>query len=145
MAMLPVMGSRTLLPLRMSRVIRFWLLIPGVLSVPNVGLAALQRPHCNQHERSSMHQPADAGDRHQATKPIASASWKNGTQHNCPHCPATECARIAPCTTSSSAAVLEASPAVSDPVSNRVRARRVLVHPYSATHQPPTPPPQLIS
>ena len=143
--MLPLMEFRPAWTQRISRFARISMLVLGVLGVPDAGLAAIQPPHCSQHPQSSMHQVASAGDRHNVTEPGSSTSWENGTQHDCPHCPATECARVAPCTASSSAGVSEASPLVNALVSTRVRGRRVRVRPYSASYQPPTPPPQLIS
>jgi len=128
---------------RTGRMTRMLMLVLGVLSVPSIGPAAMQRPHCAQHVRSPGHQVPHSGDTHQAGPALV--SWESATEHACPHCPATDCARIAPCTASSNAAISEASLTVPDPVSDRVGVRRVRVHPYSATHQPPTPPPQLIS
>ena len=124
--------------------VRVLMLFLGVVGVPSTGLAAMQRPHCAQHDPSAEHQGPHSGT-HQAPASTDSASWDSGTQHECPHCPASECARVAPCTVSSNAAVSEASATVPDPVADRVGVRRMRVHPYSATHQPPTPPPQLIS
>lgn len=129
---------------RMGRMTRMLMLVLGVVSVPSIGLAAMQRPHCAQHVPSPGGQEAHSGDTHQAPEP-APVSWDTASEHVCPHCPATDCARIAPCTASSTAAISEASLTVSEPASDRVSVRKVRIQPYSATHQPPTPPPQLIS
>jgi hypothetical protein len=128
---------------RVSRLSRMLMLVLGVVSVPSIGPAAMQRPHCAQHVPSPGNHVAHSGDTHRAEPTLV--AWESGTKHTCPHCPATECARIAPCTASSNAAISETSLIVPDPVSDRVGVRRVRVRPYSATHQPPTPPPQLTS
>lgn len=133
------------LALRMGQIARMLMLVLGVLSVPSVGPAAMQRPHCAQHDPSAIDPKAHTGDTHRVPEPTNSTSWEGGTDHNCPHCPATECARVAPCTSSSNSAILEASLTVCDLTTDHVRVRRVPVHPYSSTQQPPTPPPQLIS
>jgi hypothetical protein len=136
--------TRPPIALRMRRIIRVVMLVLGVLSVPSVGPAAMQGPHCAQHTPSAMHQGAHSGNGQQMPEP-GSTSWESGTQHDCPHCPATECARVAPCTTSSNAAVSVTSPAVNQSVTHRAGLRRAQHHLFSTTHQPPTPPPQLIS
>lgn len=136
--------THTWLASPMGQFTRALMLVLGILSVPSVGPAAMQRPHSTQHERSGIHGDGHSG-MHQVPEPTHSTSWDGATQHECPHCPVTECARVSPCSASSNAAISEASLTVSDPDSDRVSGRRVRVHPYSATHQPPTPPPQLIS
>ena len=123
---------------------RLLMLVLGVLSVPSIGLAAMQRPHCAQHSPSAVHQEAHPGMGQQAPEP-SPTSWDGATSHDCPHCPATECARVAPCATSSNAAVSVTSLAVDQSVTHRATLRRVQHHLSSTTHQPPTPPPQLIS
>lgn len=130
--------------LRMRQITRVVMLVLGILSVPSVGPAAMQRPHCAQHGPSARHQEAHSGARHHMPAPVP-ASWESATKHDCPHCPATECARVAPCTTSSTAAVSVPSLTVTQSGTNRVIPRRVQHQLYSRTHQPPTPPPQLIS
>jgi len=130
------------LAFRLRRVTRLAMLMLGVLSVPSIGPAAMQRPHCAQHGPSAAQ--AHSGDGHHMPG-SSSTSWESATQHDCPHCPAAECARIAPCTTSSSAAVSATSHAVTQSATDRAAPRRVQPHLHSTTHQPPTPPPQLIS
>ena len=130
--------------LRLSHITRVVMLVLGVFSVPSVGSAAMQRPHCAQHAPSAIHQQAHAGDGQQMPAP-RSTSWESATEHDCPHCPATECARVAPCATSSNAAITAMSLAVTQSATHRAVLRRVQHRLYSRTHQPPTPPPQLIS
>ena len=121
------------------------LMLPlGLLSVPSIGLAAMQRPHCAQHAPSVVH--SGAHSRHGQQMPVPpSTSWESSTKHDCPHCPAPECARVAPCAASSYAAVSVTSPAITQPVIHRAIRHRVQHSYYSTTHQPLTPPPQLIS
>lgn len=144
--MLSCMTSRThtVLALPLGRLTRMLMLVLGVLSVLSVGPAAMQRPHCAQHETSATHANAQSGDGHHITS-TGSTSWDGATNHDCPHCPATECARVAPCTTSSNAAVSGTSLEVRRTVTHRAILRRVQHDLYSVIHQPPTPPPQLIS
>jgi hypothetical protein len=137
-------GTHTLLAWPMGQFTRMLMLVLGILSVPSVGPAAMQRPHCTRHDTSAIHRVAHSGP-HQVPESPHSTSWNSTTQHECPHCPARDCARVAPCTTSSNATISETALTVADPVSDRLSVRRVRVHPHSATHQPPTPPPQLIS
>lgn len=128
----------------LSRVTRVVMLAVGVLSVPSVGPAAMQRPHCAQHTHSGIHREAHSSGRHQMPDPVP-ISWESATKHDCPHCPATECARLAPCATSSNAAVAVPPLAVTQSATHRALPRRVQHGFYSTTHQPPAPPPQLIS
>ena len=121
------------------------LMLPlGLLSVPSIGLAAMQRPHCAQHSPSAVHQEAHPGTGQQAPE-SSSTSWDDTTSHDCPHCPATDCARVAPCSTSLNVAVSVTSLAVTQSASHRAVLHRLQHIPYSTIHQPPTPPPQLIS
>jgi hypothetical protein len=137
--------TRTSLSLRMGRMTRMLMLVLGILSVPSVGVAAMQRPHCAQHDTAAPHQEAHSSNTHQVPEPPHSPSWQNATEDGCPHCPAPECARVAPCAASSSAAISAASLAVSQLATHRVITPTVRIHPYSTTCQPPTPPPYLIS
>jgi hypothetical protein len=130
---------------RVSPITGALMLVLGILSVPSVGPAAMQRPHCAQHGPSAVPQVAHSGGEHQMPEPTGSASWESATKHDCPHCPATECARLAPCTTSSNAAVSVTALAVTQSATHRDVFPRLQHHLYSTTHQPPTPPPQLIS
>ena len=130
--------------LPMRQISRVLMLVLGVLSVPSVGPGAMQRPHCAQHDSSALHQNGHSGDGQQVPAPRPT-SWDGVTDHNCPHCPATECARVAPCTTSSNAAVSGTSLEVSQSVTHRATLPRVQHHLYSIIHRPLTPPPQLIS
>ena len=125
---------------RMGRLTRMLMLALGIVSVPSVGPAAMQR-----HDPAAVPHEAHSGGRHRVPEPTQSTSWQEASEHACPHCPATDCARIAPCTTSSNAAIAVASLTVTQTATRRVIARRVRVHPYSTTHRPPVPPPQLIS
>jgi len=131
--------ASTLVDRRMRQLTRMLMLVVGVVSVPSVGPAAMQRPHCAQHDPAAQHRGG-----HQMPDP-GRTSWEGATKHDCPHCPATECARIAPCTASSNAAVSPASLAVTVSAPQRNLFRPVQHELHSKTHQPPTPPPQLIS
>jgi hypothetical protein len=119
------------------------MLLLGIGSVPSVGVDALKRPHCAQHELAGQH------EHHIASSAIVSAqdqqAWTHRQDHSCPHCPASECARASPCSGFSTTAVAPARAVVADLRGHRVTVDldRQLVH--SAVSTPSTPPPQLIS
>ena len=123
---------------------RILMLVLGVLAVPSLGPAAMQRSHCAQHDTTGEH-TAHAGGSHQMPEPGSSSSWEPSSQHECAHCPPTECAQVAACTTSTTATIIEVSGAVISLAVDRVRLPRLLVQPASTNHEPPTPPPQPIS
>jgi hypothetical protein len=130
---------------RRRRVTRILMLVLGVVGVPSLGPAAMQRPHCAQHETAAGEQTAHVGGTHHMPELGSSSFWESPRQHECPHCPPTECAQVAPCTTWPTATIIEASRAVIPLAVDRVRLPRLLVQPGSAHHEPPTPPPQPIS
>ena len=142
----PSMSSRASFrsSIRRSRITRILMLVLGVLAVPSLGPAAMQRPHCAQHDTAGEH-TAHAGGPQQLSEPGASLSWRSSSQHECAHCPPTECAQVAACTTSTTATIIEVSGAVISLAIDRVTLPRLLVQPASTNHEPPTPPPQLIS
>jgi hypothetical protein len=131
--------------IRGRRVTRILMLVLSVLAVPSLGPAAMQRPHCAQHETGAAEQTAHARGTHQMPEAGSSTSWESPRQHECPHCPPTECAHLAPCTTSPTATIIEASRAVIPLAVDRDPLPRLLVQPGSIHHEPPTPPPQPIS
>ena len=137
-------GTRSGVILRSHRVTRILMLVLGVLAVPGLGQAAMQRPHCAQHDMAGE-QRAHAGGTHQMPEPGSSSSWNTPSQHECTHCPPTECAQVAPCTTSPTATIIEGSRAIIPLAVDRVRLPRLTVQPGSTHHEPPTRPPQPIS
>ena len=136
-----VIGARSRWPVR---AVRFLMLVLGIVATPGAGLEALQRPHCAQHELGSRH------DNHQAALTLvarvhAPAGWTQQHDHSCPHCPASECARVAPCAGSALTA-LKSSGAVTYSVQDhRVGLDLDDQHVHSAVSPPDTRPPQLIS
>jgi hypothetical protein len=123
-----------------SRISRIVMLVVGVLSVPSVGVRAMQRPHCAQHTQSAHvvanhHQPSSAH----------TAAVQPGSQHECPHCPARDCAHLVPCNTSTSPVTAAATLLVTALSPDPVGVPPVRAYMHSRTHQPPTPPPQLIA
>ena len=122
-----------------GRLTRLLMLLLGIVSVPGVGLAAMQRPHCTQHESSAGRHPGHG------QMPDARTSWEASEGHECPHCPATECARVAPCASASNAALSAASRPVTGAPPHQIVLPRAQGLLHSTTYQPPTPPPQLIS
>ena len=139
--LVPLSRRRSELSMRLSRsrITKILMLVLGVLSTPNVGARAVQGPHCAKHEQSALH-PAH----HQASSAHA-ASVQPGTQHDCPHCPATECAHLVPCATSTNPVTAAVSLVVTEFSPGHVGVPTVRTHARSRTHEPPTPPPQLIA
>jgi hypothetical protein len=98
--------------------------------------------HCARHSlapsSSSAHAEHDSG-------PLATPSWTQGSQHDCSHCPPSDCSRVTPCAATGSVAAVEASTSIAD-----LPPHPVTLPPYSRQYpsiavQPPTPPPQLIA
>src|SRR5688572_23611595 len=131
--------------IRRSRITRILMLVLGVLAVPSVGTAAMQRPHCAQHDTAPGAQTTHGNGAHHTHAPNSSTTWQSGSQHDCPHCPPTECAQIAPCTTSPTATIVEGSGTVIPLMVRTELIPKLPVQPGSTTHEPPTPPPQQIS
>jgi hypothetical protein len=126
-----------------SKVGRFFLLLVGILSTPGLGLALVQRSHCATHEASVMHVVHSGGGHvgHQGPAP----SWTRPTHSDCPHCPATECASLAPCSISGISVALPSRLTLSTPPAHHPGTIRIETSPDSTLQQPPTPPPQPIA
>ena len=138
-------GRRTCLALRFRRLARSIMLVLGVLSVPGLGTATMQPPHCAQHDGATGEQATHAGGMHQMPDASFSASWQSGNQHACPHCPPTECAQAAPCATFPTAMIVEGSGTVIPLTVDSDKLPKFPVQAGSRSYEPPTPPPQLIS
>ena len=118
------------------------LLIAAILSTP-LGWGIAGTSHCAQHGASPMH-GVRSGTGHLGSQ-YMDATWSRPSHTDCPHCPASECAILSPCATSTMVVRVtqpphlvwfEAHSSSFLPAHEPVR---------SATHQPPTPPPQLIA
>jgi hypothetical protein len=140
--MVPIMVL-SVLALSHGRVLRCLMLVLGVLSAPSIGVETLQRPHCSQHEHASHHH--GYGSASMDAHGPDSATWTQAHDHRCPHCPATECARVSPCSGSTSSALTPADVAVTDITAHRVAVDLASTQAVSAVSQPDTPPPQLIA
>src|SRR5215203_5650636 len=130
--------------MRGSWIIRTLMLVIAVFAVPSLRLTAMQCPPCARPDGSSMHQEMSHGSGHRMAGP-APALWDDDSTHECPHCPASQCARIAPCASSSNAAAVMTPFVVTHTASDQAMPARVPRQLFSTSHQPPTPPPQLIS
>lgn len=120
------------------------MLLLGIVSMPSIGLKAIERPHCAQHEQAGRH------ERHLASLVIVAhaqgqPAWTQAHDHGCPHCPASECARVAPCTGSTTTAVAPSRAVVEDLDAHRVAVDLTRQLAHSAVSPPATPPPQLIA
>jgi hypothetical protein len=122
---------------------RFALLLVGILSTPGFGLALVQRSHCATHEASVMHVVHPGGEHvgHQGPAP----SWTRPMHSDCPHCPGTECASLAPCSISGISAALPSRLTLSTPLAPHPGTIGIETSPESTLQQPPTPPPQPIA
>jgi hypothetical protein len=125
------------------RISALMLLLIGIVSTPGLGLDPVQRSHCAGHARSAMHlvaSTAGQGVHHPRPNSISTPSHSD-----CPHCPASECASLAPCSVSGTSAALFSSAALTVPATYYVASIRVRSSVRSATQQRPTPPPQSIA
>ena len=122
---------------------KLFLLLVGILSTPGLGLGLVQRSHCAAHEASMMHvvHPGGGHVGHQGSI----LSWTRPMHSDCPHCPATECATVAPCSFSSTSATSPLILTLKTPPIHHLATFPVRVSVRSTTHQPPTPPPQTIA
>jgi hypothetical protein len=121
----------------LNRIVRMALLVLGILSVPSIRLGAAQRPHCSKHE------PSSSG--HDQAVPVHAMVLQPGSRHECPHCPATECAHLVPCSATTSLVLAAASCIAAKLLPQEVGLPALQCHAHSRTHEPPTPPPQLIA
>jgi hypothetical protein len=140
----PDMSGSCLNVPRLSRTIRLLMLLLGIGSVPSVGVDALKRPHSAQHESAGQH------ERHIAsTATIVSGqdqqAWTDRQERSCTHCPASECARVSPCSGSATTAVPPSRAVVADPHGHRVTIDLFRQLAHSAVSTPLTSPPQLIA
>src|SRR5215207_10091115 len=98
--------------------------------------------HCDSHTRAAHSSSApvehDSG-------PLATPSWTQGSNHDCPHCPPSDCSRLAPCATSGSVAAAEPSTPIADLPPHSVTPTTYNRQHPSTLVQPPTPPPQLVA
>ena len=115
----------------------------SIISVPSTGLKASQRPHCAQHELAAHHQSYGALE-NAAVHGHGQQAWEQ-EQHQCPHCPASECGRASTCTGSSSTAITPTRAVPTDSYVHRVAVDLGLQLPRSSSSPPDTPPPQLIA
>src|SRR5215213_5507807 len=135
-------GSKQNVP-RLSRMMRLLMLLLGIAGVPSTGLAALQRPHCARHEATCQHGRPTASSAIVA-QAHGQITWSSHQGHDCPHCPASECARVSPCA-GASTAVASSGTALTAPRGHRVVIDGLRRLARSAIPAPPTPPPQRIA
>jgi hypothetical protein len=124
-----------------NRITRSLMLVIGVLAIPSLRPMVMQGPHCAQHEGASIHQDMPQGSEH-GMADRRTTSWDDGSTHDCPHCPASECAQIASCASSSGPAAVMTPFVVTHAAAHRAILPGVRHQLSSANHQPPTPPPQ---
>jgi hypothetical protein len=123
---------------------RTLMLVVGVLGMPSTGQAAMNGAHCARHDGSAMLM-GHAGAIHQRAAARQAGAWQGAPSHTCPHCPASECARIAPCAGASSSVIAVSAPTPIAFSTDRVRILPIRDAVYSVLRQPPTPPPLLVS
>jgi hypothetical protein len=137
-----LVGARAPVHLRLAWTARILMLGLGILSTPSVGLWALQRPHCARHEMAGPGHASEAGAiAHHGDLLI----WSQTHDHQCPHCPASECGHAIPCAGASTTPSIPATAVMADFDAHRVALDHVREQASSATSPPDTPPPQLIS
>jgi hypothetical protein len=124
--------------------VRTVMLVLGILAMPSTGQAAVNGSHCVRHEAAAL-QMGHAGGMDAMTPLHQAAAWQDASPHTCPHCPASECARIAPCAGASSSVIAVSVPTPIAFSTDRVRIFPIRNAVYSVFRQPPTPPPLLVS
>lgn len=125
------------------RVGRFFLLGVALLSTPGFGLAKAQRSHCATHGASPTHSMG-LGNGHGAYH-SSTSSLSRPSHSDCPHCPVTECAVVAPCSASGTSAASPTILTLRTPCTQHFGMARTSALLHSTTLQPPTPPPQTIA
>ena len=128
----------------LRRLAKLFLLVVGLSTGLNVAAAAGQGAHCARHGVSQLH-VVQPGGGHQESHHGPMLAWERPAHADCPHCPATECARIAPCATSTNGAIPPSPIELGAPLAHAVAVPPVLAALHSTLHQPPTPPPQSVS
>jgi hypothetical protein len=126
-----------------SKMSKVFLLLVGILSTPGLGLALVQRSHCATHDASVMHVVHPGGGH--LGRQVPAPSWSRPMHSDCPHCPATDCTSIAPCSVSVISAALLSRLTLSTPPAHQPGTIRLETSPHSTLQQPPTPPPQTIA
>lgn len=121
----------------------FVLLVVAILSAPTPASAAGLGSHCARHGASAMHMAA-AGHADMGGGPHH-LSWQPAAPGDCPHCPASDCARLLPCASTTAVAALLRSDDLTLPAVHGDRIRRASAAVHSTIPAPPTPPPQLIA
>ena len=106
-----------------------------------VGWGAQLRSHCISHQPSP--QMVAAHDSHSANDVVA--TWTGPTGHQCDHCPPSECSRVAPCATQTSAALAAAVVPIVALLTDRADPSAEFDPRPLPPIQPPTPPPQPLS
>jgi hypothetical protein len=129
---------------RLRRVAKLFVVIVGLATGLNAVAAAGQGGHCARHGASQLH-VVQPGGGHQEGHHATGAAWERPHHTDCPHCPATECARVAPCATSSSSALLPSSFELGVSLAHAVEVQPTLGALHSTSHRPQTPPPQSVA
>ena len=123
---------------------RLLMFVLGIVATPSIGLASMRRPHCAQHEQTPSHDSQGIRSGGMADRPTGPI-WTHRHYHECPHCPASECARTSPCTGTGTAAVRSATTVVTSLDGHRVARKVERERAHSALSPPGTPPPQPIA
>jgi hypothetical protein len=118
------------------------MVILGIMSVPSLGMGAWQRPHCAQHGTAIHVGHGVASDR---APSHGAPTWTRGTNHECSHCPASECAKVSPCASSTTTALSPKGIGMTGCPVHRVIIDLAGEQAASADFPPDTPPPQLIA
>ena len=113
----------------------------GLVFSTLTGWVGQLRSHCAAHSESA--QVVAAHQQHQSAHP--SPTWTNAHRHSCEHCPPSECSRVAPCSMSSSGALVASVASLAALTEHGVDPpSRHDALPFFY-RRPPIPPPQLLS
>ena len=120
------------------------MMVLAIVSLTGLGPNVLERPHCAQHGATDAPGGHAAGARHGGAVET-SGVWTSPASHDCPHCPATDCARVAPCAGSVSTALSPGGVGLFGPSLRRLIAAAGPERADSACPPPDAPPPQPIA
>jgi hypothetical protein len=120
------------------------LLLVSIFRLLEAANLPVEGSHCAQHGASAIHLMG-VGAVQQMPQGAGMPSWQGPSHSDCPHCPASECARLVPCATTTIVAVATRPDRMVRGAIHRSSVLPVRLPFRSATHPPPTPPPQLIA
>jgi hypothetical protein len=128
---------------RVRTVARLVMLVLSLFGLPGLTVSAHQATHCRD-GMAAGHSSQAAISGHHASGPVTSR-WTTNSNHECPHCPPSECIRTAACGGTATLALSASGHLVKTLPTHGVIPVRGADRATSANSPPDTPPPQSIS